>query len=132
MLETAKYHEDSYARAVKAGCTIALGTDLGASDPDPSNGLNHGNDGKELYWAVNAGMTPLQAIEAGTANGPLTLGEKFRPLSGIVKEGFDADLIALESSPLEDIKILGKVECVTHVWKGGKIFKAPGLKCGMA
>ena len=46
--------------------------------------------------------------------------------SGWLKEGYDADFIALEHNPLEDIEILSDPRNVTHVWKGGKLYKANG------
>ena len=82
-------------------------------------------NGHEFPLAVEAGMTPLQAIEAGTANGPDTLGPQ-APLSGQLKEGYDADFIALSENPVKDIEVLAQPDKVTHVWKGGKCNKAPG------
>ena len=70
-------------------------------------------------------MTPLQAIEAGTAIAPETLGPQ-APLSGQLVTGFDADFIALSKDPVEDIDVLADVDKVTHVWKGGKLYKSPG------
>ncbi|GAB7350901.1 hypothetical protein MBLNU459_g1415t1 [Dothideomycetes sp. NU459] len=127
MKQTAEAHEKAYKLAVESGVKIALGTDLGVSRPD--NPLSHGNDGKELEWAVKAGMTPLHAIECATANGPLTLGARMAPLSGQIKEGYDADVIAIAANPLDDIKVLGDAKNVTHVWKGGRLYKSPALKC---
>jgi imidazolonepropionase-like amidohydrolase len=82
-------------------------------------------NGEEFGYAVDAGMTPLQAIEAGTANGPDTLGPQ-APLSGMLKKGYDADFIALSEDPVENIKILAEPEKITHVWKGARCFKWPG------
>ncbi|KAI8155366.1 hypothetical protein KHU50_010221 [Colletotrichum sp. SAR 10_65] len=113
---------DSYALAIKRGIKIALGTDTLSSDHTKE--MAHGNNARELYWAVKRGMTPLQAIEAGTANAPEVLGG-MAPLSGQLKEGFDADLIAVTKSPLDDIKVLLNQENITHVWKGGRLFKSP-------
>jgi imidazolonepropionase-like amidohydrolase len=89
---------------------------------DRKSKLSHGNNAHELRWAVEAGMTPLEAIESATANGPETLG-RLAPLSGQIKEGYDADMIAVSSSPLHDISILADPENITHVWKGGKLYK---------
>ncbi|KZL70234.1 amidohydrolase [Colletotrichum tofieldiae] len=114
--------KDSYQLAIKRGIKIALGTDSASSDR--TKGIAHGNNAMELYWAVKNGMTPLQAIEAGTANGPEVLGG-MAPLSGQLKEGYDADLIAVAGNPLVDIEVLVKKENITHVWKGGKLFKSP-------
>lgn len=82
-------------------------------------------NGEEFGYAVEAGMTTLQAIEAGTANGPDTLGPQ-APLSGQLKEGYDADFIALSEDPLEDITVLANPEKITHVWKGARCVKSPG------
>lgn len=48
-------------------------------------------------------MTPLQAIEAATANGPLTLGSQ-APKSGQLREGYEADFIGLDADPLREIR----------------------------
>lgn len=108
---------------IKAGVKCALGTDLGMSNV--ASEFNHGMNGNEFPLAVEAGMSPLQAIEAGTATGPETLGPQ-APLSGQLKEGYDADFIALSENPVEDIEVIAQPEKVTHVWKGGKCFKEPG------
>ena len=101
----------------------ALGTDLGQSSERTK--FNFGVNGQEFVYAVEAGMTALQAIEAGTANAPETLGPQ-APLSGQLAIGYDADFIALSENPLEEIKTLADPEKVTHVWKGGKLYKSPG------
>lgn len=44
--------------------------------------------------------------------------------SGQLKVGYDADLIAVSANPLDNISILSDVENITHVWKGGKLFKS--------
>jgi imidazolonepropionase-like amidohydrolase len=128
MLETAKYHKQAYQLAVKSGLKIALGTDLGISAPT-SHPLAHGRNGGELTYAVtDGGMTALQAIEAGTAMGPETLGDLgMKPKSGRIEVGYDADLIALSANPLEDMEVFKHVDKVTHVWKGGRLFKAPKM-----
>ncbi|KAL0944307.1 amidohydrolase [Colletotrichum truncatum] len=113
---------ESYQLAIKRGVKIALGTDTASSDRTKE--LAHGTNARELYWAVKNGMTPLQAIEASTANAPETLGG-MAPLSGQLKEGYDADLIAVAKNPLEDIEILTKQDNITHVWKEGRLFKSP-------
>ncbi|PYH41108.1 amidohydrolase family protein [Aspergillus saccharolyticus JOP 1030-1] len=110
-------HLRAYQGAVKAGVTIALGTDTAPGGPTAL----------ELQLAVEkAGMTPLQAIKAATANAPLSVGPQ-APQTGQLKEGYEADLIALEESPLEDIRILQDNKVITHVWKGGRLFKGPGI-----
>lgn len=87
--------------------------------------------GKEVGFLNQLyGMPALQAIEAATANGPLCLGKLgMAPLSGQLKRGYEADVIALSSSPLDDITVLQDADKVTHVWKSGKLFKSPPKQC---
>lgn len=116
----AAHGQKAYKLAVKHGVKFALGTDMLSSDRKSK--LSHGNNAHELVWAVEAGMTPLQAIEAATANGPETLG-KIAPKSGQLKGGFDADFIAVTESPLEDVGVLTVRENIEGVWKGGRRYK---------
>jgi imidazolonepropionase-like amidohydrolase len=108
--------------AIKEGVKVALGTDTASSDP--KDRLTHGNNAAELYWAVKAGMTPLQAIEMATATPPETLGAQ-APKVGQLKEGYVADIIAIAKNPLDDIEVLTKPSNITHVWKSGKLYKSP-------
>ncbi|KIW19896.1 hypothetical protein PV08_00471 [Exophiala spinifera] len=121
MLSVANAHAEAYALAITKGVKIALGTDIFlASSSGP---LTYGKNGQELMYAVKAGMTPLQAIEAATANGPMTLGEQ-APLSGQLKEGYDADMIALSANPLEAIECIADPNTVVRVWKQGTLIKS--------
>lgn len=117
-------HWEGMQLAIRKGVTTAIGTDTCGTTPG-SQLLRFDRCGKELYYHVKAGMSPLKAIEAATANGPLTLGPQ-APKSGILWEGYDADFIALDENPLDDIGVLTGPDHVTHVWKGGKLYKSPG------
>lgn len=119
---TAGAHLESYRKAIKAGVRISSGSDLGPSRSGTL--LSHGKEGMELKYAVEAGMSALQAIEAATAAGPDTLGPQ-APLSGQLKTGYDADFLALNSDPLADIDIFTKPENITHIWQSGKLVKSP-------
>ena len=114
--------------AIKKGVRCAIGTDS-AGTLVPGNPLSslvrQGLNAKELYYHVKAGMSPLQAIEAATANGPLTLGPQ-APKSGQLKEGYDADFIGVSENPLDDIRVLIGPENISHVWRQGKCYKSPG------
>ena len=123
LLSIRSQHRKAYTMAVKARVRIALGTDLGPSTL--STPWNHGMNGVELQYAVEAGMSPLQAIEAATTTAPETLGTK-APKSGLLKEGYDADFISLEKNPLDDIEILSKPSNVIDVWQAGKHIKVGG------
>lgn len=68
-------------------------------------------------------MSELEAIECGTANGPLTLGPHSKVKSGQIKVGYDADVIAVSANPLKNIKVLQKAKSIVMVWKGGKVMK---------
>jgi imidazolonepropionase-like amidohydrolase len=109
-------HADAIALAVEKGVNIAMGTDIWAT------GL-WGKNAEELTLMVEVGMTPLQAIECATANGPDTLGPQ-APKSGQLLEGFDADVICVEGDPSADVSVLSDPENVTHVFKGGILHKA--------
>ncbi len=111
-----------------AGVPIALGTDIFAS----GTGGRHGPGVDERAGARaprrRPGLTPLEAIEAGTANGPPTLGPQ-APRSGVLELGHDADLIGVGSNPLDDVSVLADPVNVSHVWKAGRLVKviAAGL-----
>jgi len=122
MEQIADAHKVAWAKAIKAGVKNALGTDLGFSTMSVDH--RHGMNGREFPLAVKAGLTPLEAMEAGTAAAPFTLGPQ-APESGQLKAGYDADFIALSCNPIDDIDILAEPSKITHVWKGGKLFKSP-------
>ena len=111
-------HEMALKIAVANGVTIAMGTDIFVSGP------MYGTNSLEVKYLIDAGMTALEAIECATANGPLTLGPQ-APKSGQLVEGYDADVIAFDVNPLDDISVWGDPSRVTHVWKAGKLEKQP-------
>lgn len=90
--------------------------------------LMHGRNGREFVYAVEAGMSSLEAIEAATANAAETLGQKMAPRSGQVRVGWDADLIAVIGHPMMDIALLAYAQNVSHVWRAGTLFKSPDSK----
>ena len=112
---TAESHSDAISLAIERGVRIALGTDIWAT------GI-WGRNAEELSLLVECGMTPMQAIEAATANGPGTLGPQ-APESGLLEEGFDADVICVTGDPTSDVSILAEPDNVTHVFKGGVRYK---------
>jgi imidazolonepropionase-like amidohydrolase len=122
LLEVADRHAAAITLAHERGVRIALGTDVaGSGDTAPAR---WGQNGAELGLLVKNGLSPLAAIEAATANGPLTLGPQ-APRSGLLEAGYDADLIALTADPSADPSIVAEPANVTHVWKGGALVKAP-------
>ncbi|GAW15951.1 hypothetical protein ANO14919_053730 [Xylariales sp. No.14919] len=110
------HHLKAYKMAIEAGVPIALGTDTGPGF----------NMAMELDYAVQAGMTPLDAIKAATANGPLSVGA-MAPKTGQLKVGYEADILGLLYNPVEDVKVLQEKQNIGWVWKGGRLFKGPGV-----
>jgi imidazolonepropionase-like amidohydrolase len=106
-------HAEAMKIAVRAGVKIAAGTDIFVSSP-----ALWGRNGLEISYLAKSGMSPLQAIEAATANGPATLGGQ-APRAGILAAGYDADVITLDADPLDDVSILGNPEHILGVWKAG-------------
>lgn len=111
-------HASAMKIAIQAGVKIATGTDIFVS------GEHWGTNGRELVHLVEAGMSPLGAIEAATAHGPLTIGPQ-APSTGRLEAGCDADVIVVDGDPLDDIALLAEPSQVTHVWKRGSLVKSP-------
>ena len=116
----AEIHAHAVTRAYEHGVTIAIGTDIALTGPDRPNAW--GQNGSEPGYLVKLGLSPLEAIEAATATGPLTLGPQ-APRSGRLAEGYDADVITLDADPLADIGVLADPDRVTRVWTGGLLVK---------
>jgi imidazolonepropionase-like amidohydrolase len=114
-------HAQAVTRAYEQGVTIAMGTDIAMTGTDLPNAW--GQNGSEPGYLVKLGLTPLEAIEAATATGPLTLGPQ-APLSGQLAAGYDADVIILDADPLADIRALADPDHVTGVWTGGRRVKS--------
>lgn len=109
-------HEMAMKIAISKGVKIAAGCDIFVS------GQMYGGSSKEILHLINAGMTDLEAIEAATATGPETLGPQ-APNTGQLQVGMDADVIALDTNPLDDRSVWGKPDRVTHVWQRGNQVK---------
>ena len=109
-LEVGPHIVATLERAHKAGIRIAFGTDTAVSP--------HGENAREFALMVNAGMTPMQAIAAATVTAAEHIGHS-KDL-GSLEAGKFADIVAVSSSPLDDIRVL---EHVAFVMKEGKVFK---------
>ena len=96
-------------RAVKAGVTLAMGSDAVYS--------GFGQNTRELEWFVKAGMTPAQALATATTIPARMLG-KAREL-GAIGAGYYADIVAVEGDPLKDIAVV--INKVRWVMKAGKV-----------
>ncbi len=81
-----------------AGITIAAGTDAG------NIGTIHGPSlFREFQLMKEAGLTNLQIIQSTTVNAAKTFGGEVGPKIGEIAPGKFADLVVLNSNPLDDI-----------------------------
>ncbi len=115
--QVGQLQRQNFQRAVRAGVKVAFGTDAGV--------YPHGSNAKQFTHMVKWGLTPMQAIQAATANAADLLGWGDRV--GRIAGGFFADLIAVDSDPLQDISAL---EHVRFVMKGGRVHKGSTLVPG--
>jgi imidazolonepropionase-like amidohydrolase len=94
-----------------AGVNMAAGTDSGTPGVVIGKGLH-----KELELMVEAGISPMEAITAGTRNAADNLG-KANEL-GTIEPRKLADIIAVSGDPLKDIRDTREIRLVI---KDGKI-----------
>jgi len=102
--------ESTFAKAWKAGVTIAFGTDCGVSP--------HGANAREFLFMVEQGMPPMAALQSATMTSARLLGVEDE--LGSIAAGKLADIIAVTGDPIEDISLLKSVD---FVMKDGVIYK---------
>ena len=84
---------------------------LAGLDPTGYGGVLPGfGDQREVELLVEAGFTPVEAIEIATANGARFLGELDQ--IGTIEPGKSADLAVIHGNPAADINDIEKVETV--------------------
>lgn len=105
-----RLQRENFEKAVKAGVKMAFGTDAGV--------YPHGDNAKQFYYMVKFGMTPAQAIRAATSSAADLIGRAQDV--GTIEPGKFADIIAVQSDPLQDVRVL---EHVDFVMKGGIVYK---------
>ncbi len=88
-----------------AGVPIMAGTDTTAPFVFPGSSLH-----EELALLVQAGLTPMQALEAATKLPAEFLGKQ--QTQGTVENGKFADLLLLDANPLADIYNTQKIRAV--------------------
>jgi imidazolonepropionase len=97
---------------IDAGATVAVGTDLNpGSSPLYSTSAALG-----LAVRLN-GLTPAEALTAGTVNAAAALGLNDR---GKLAAGYRADFLVLAGSDWRDIVYAMGTNVVSEVWIGGK------------
>lgn len=103
--------EATFKKAIKMGVKLAYGTDIGGYDW----GLPQA---KDFTYFVKWGLTPIQAIQTATSTAADLLGLNGK--AGFIGVGSYADIIAFKLNPLNDIRVLQKVD---FVMKSGKVVK---------
>jgi hypothetical protein len=95
---------------VKAGGLL-----LSGPDPTGNGGVLPGfGDQREIELLVEAGFTPVEAIQVATQNGALYLGQQDR--IGTLAPGKQADLVLIKGDPS---KRIDEIENVETVFKAG-------------
>jgi imidazolonepropionase-like amidohydrolase len=84
---------------------------LAGPDPTGNGGVLPGfGDQREIELLVEAGFTPVQAIQIGTENGATYLGQRDR--IGTLAPGKQADLVLIKGDPSTNIADIENVETV--------------------
>ncbi|RDY58680.1 metal-dependent hydrolase family protein [Flagellimonas nanhaiensis] len=110
-LEIGPKSQRTFGKAYKKGVPIAFGTDAGV--------FPHGENAREFGYMVEAGMPIMEALKSATITNASLLGVGDE--LGQLKDGFLADIIAVDQNPKDDVRTL---ENVVFVMKDGKIVKS--------
>lgn len=110
-IEIGPHMRESFRQAHRSGVRIALGSDAGV--------FPHGLNAREFAALVEQGMSPMEAILAGTRVAAELLGISD---IGRLTLGAVADLVVLDSDPLTDIHAL---ESPSLVMKEGVLYRIP-------
>ena len=102
---------DVLKRARQFGVKVVLGTDAVAGA--------HGRNAEEFIYRVkDGGDKPMDALISGSSLAAEALG--LGSTLGSIAPGYEADLVAIEGNPLEDITAVRKI---AFVMKSGRIYK---------
>lgn len=88
----------------QVGVRVLAGTDLATAGTYPGFDLHD-----ELALMVEAGLTPMQALQSATRNAVEFLK---LPDTGIIAVGKTADLVLLDANPIENIRNTHKIRAV--------------------
>lgn len=100
-----------FKRALAAKVKMPMGTDAVAGA--------HGQNAREIITRVNdGGQNPMDAIIGATSLAAESM--RMQDTIGSLAPGLEADIIAVDGDPLQDITAVRRV---TFVMKGGKVFK---------
>lgn len=102
--------QKTFGDAYRAGVRVMFGTDAGV--------FPHGQNAHEFQYMVEAGMPPMEAIQAATIVPARFL--KIDERLGSIERGKIADLVAVPGDPLTDITAMQRV---SFVMKDGVVYK---------
>ena len=119
--EAFEHHLRSVKMAYEAGVKIAVGTDFGGPPL-----FKMGTNAMELELLVEKiGFKPMDAVVSATKIAAEACGLEDK--IGTIQPGKKADIIVVKGNPLEDIRVLRKIENIRLVMKEGKIEVNRGL-----
>jgi imidazolonepropionase-like amidohydrolase len=87
-----------------------------------SHGQHHGIGAHWEMWMVATAMTPMQTLEVATMHGARFLG--LQEDLGSLERGKLADLLVLNTNPLDDIRNTADIQ---YVMKAGTLYEADSL-----
>src|SRR4029077_13656138 len=91
-----RLQRENFRRACQSCAKMAFGTDSGV--------YPHGDNASQFAKMVEWGMKPIDAIQAATIRAADLIGMPGK--IGVLAPGSYADLIAVSSDPLSDVKVL--------------------------
>ncbi len=109
-LEIGPKHQATMAKAYIKGVPMGFGTDAGV--------FPHGTNGIEFGYLLEAGIPLIESLKAATITNAKLLGMENE--LGQLKDGFLADIIAVDGNPMKDARTL---EQVVFVMKDGVVYK---------
>jgi imidazolonepropionase-like amidohydrolase len=101
--------------AMRAGVTLVTGTDAGNPTIIHGPGLH-----RELQLWIEAGIPPGVALQAATFNGAQLLRASDR--MGLIKKGYQANLLLVDGNPLKDISVTERISMV--MFKGERVARS--------
>ncbi len=103
-------------RLYESGAVLVPGSDAGVSPGKPHDVLRFAPDD-----LTRAGLTPAEILQAMTSRAAQACGLGHR--KGRIAAGFDADILAVDGNPLEDLAAIRKLRAV---YVGGRpVFPVP-------
>ncbi len=111
-VSTLEVAEQQLAEAYRNGVTLIMGT--GSGNPLVIHGpALH----RELQLWVQAGIPPAVALQTATYNGARVMHADNR--IGLIREGYDANLLLVDGNPLQDISATERISAV--IFRGERL-----------